>query len=130
MPIFIRQLLSCERHEGLPISWLTNFYRQNLFAKTVGSGPSTDSLAPTPGDRQAAGAGGTVYSIYGVKLLSGNTAQANESIDLLTSSDISIAATYGTDQIIITATVTAGHRVIWDIETTTYENGTVTVAYA
>lgn len=76
------------------------------------------------------GAGGTVYSIYGVKLLSGNTAQANESVDLLTSTDISIAATYGTDQIIITATVTAGHRVIWDIETTTYENGTVTVAYA
>jgi len=84
------------------------------------------------GDNTPGGLDGTCSSIYGFRMLDGNTAVTNDSTDILTSSNISIADTYGTLQLIVTATVTSNaNMVMWfDIETTTYENGDVSIAYA
>lgn len=78
------------------------------------------------------GLDGTASSFYGLRILDGVTAVANDSTDILTSSSISLAPTYGTLQLIVTATVAsnAGMLLWFDIETTTYENGDVSIAYA
>lgn len=78
------------------------------------------------------GLDGTASSFYGLRLLDGVTAVANDSTDILTSTSISLAPTYGTLQLIVTATVAsnAGMLLWFDIETTTYENGDVSIAYA
>jgi len=77
------------------------------------------------------GLDGTASSFYGLRILDATTAVANDSTDILTSSSITLAPTYGILQLIVTATVAsnAGMVMWFDIETTTYENGDVSIAY-
>jgi len=73
---------------------------------------------------------GLAYRVMGIRSVNSASSVMTTFADVVTSPNVVLTVSYGVNQVTITATVTSGVRVTWDIQVDAYENGACTVAYA